>query len=246
MKLAAIPLHIVDRPTEAFRAVVERPKSWLLAAALLIASTLVLLAVAAPYNIALTNQLADEQIARITANMDADQAAQVREQAAQQGGVTMTTYLLSGSLGAILVMGIGWVARGAVAHFSSMAAGGVSTWAPTFAVSVWSMIPFFFRDLLQTVWTLINGQAIAHQGLSFLVAGSDILANSTNMAYLALSKFDLFALWHVVVFGLALAVATRLSRTKGIVLAAVIWVVFTGLSLLPTLLSTALTRGLTG
>jgi hypothetical protein len=49
MKLAAIPLHLIDRPSEAFRAVIERPKSWLLAAALLAVSMLVLLTLTAPY-----------------------------------------------------------------------------------------------------------------------------------------------------------------------------------------------------
>ena len=246
MKLGAILLHIVDNPYNAFRAVLARPKSWLLVAALLVASTVMLLAVSAPYGIEIANRMTDQQIERITANMDADQAAAIREQAAQRGGITTATYLLSGGVSAILMMGLGWVARGAVAHFSSMALGGVSTWATTFAVGVWSMLPFFVRDLIQAAWALINGQSVAHQGLSFLVTSGDLLTDSTNIAYLALAQLDLFVLWHIFLFGIALAVATKVSRTKGFVLAAVIWVVFAALRLLPTVVSMALTQQLMG
>jgi hypothetical protein len=240
MKLAAIPLHLIDRPSEAFRAVIERPKSWLLAAALLAVSMLVLLTLTAPYNIELANELAERQVQKMMADMSAEQADALREQMAARPQVTTATYVLSGGLAALAMMALGWVARGAVGHFSSMAFGGVSTWAPTFAVGVWSMLPFFFRDLIQAAWTLINGQAVAHQGLSFLVASGDALADTTNIAYLALAQIDLFAVWHIVLFGLGLAVATKLGKARGIVLAAVIWVVFNGLRLAPTLLFSGL------
>lgn len=246
MKLAAVPLHLVASPTRAFQEIISRPRSWLLGAALLAVSMFALLALAAPYSIEMANDLAAQQIERMTANMSADQAAAIREQAATGGQVTMVTYLLGGGLAALAMMALGWVARGAVSHFSSMALGGESAWAPTFAVGVWSMIPFFFRDLVQIFWVLINGQSIAHQGLSFLVATGDVLADSTNMLYVALAQIDLFTLWHIALLGIGLAVATKVGRTKGFVLAALIWLVFTGLRLLPTLLATSLTQSLMG
>ena len=214
-----------------------RPRSWLLAAILLVMGLVALTAVSAPQQIALANERSQAMIEQLTANMSAEQAQMVRERAQT---VTPRQFWLS-TLGiGTLVIALGWVLRAAILHFSSMALGGASEWGATFAVSVWSMLPFFVRDIVQAVYVGTAGQLIEHQGLSFLVSSGNWMEDSRNLVYAALSNVDLFALWHIVLLGIGVAVATKVSRSKGFVLAVIVWAVFAGLKLIPVILSRAL------
>jgi hypothetical protein len=236
MNLAVIAIGMIDRPTQAMAEAAKRPRAWFVPAILLVLSMVLLLAVSAPYQIKLANERSAQMIERLTANMSEEQARLVRENARP---VTPTTYWLSG-LGAGLVMAaLGWVLRGAIVHFSSIAAGGTSTWGPTFAVCLWSMFPFFVRDLVQAAYVLVSKQIIEHQGLSFLVASGDVFKDSRNLAYALLGNVDPFALWHIVLLGIGISVATRLSRGKATFMALVIWLVFLVLKLVPVLLGRA-------
>jgi hypothetical protein len=148
-------------------------------------------------------KLADEQqqmmIERMAAQMSEEQMAQVR---ANVKPMTPQTFWLAGLGGALVIAALGWAARGGVAHFTSMAMGGQSTWGPTYAVGVWSMIPYVVRSLLMTVYVLVNKGVMAHSGLSFLVAPKGHMKNARNWQYLALSLVDPFVLWHIILFGI--------------------------------------------
>lgn len=237
MNLFAITLGMIDRPTQAMKAVLEKPRSWLIPAILIALTTVALLAVSQPYAMKLADETQAQMVERITAQMSAEQAQQVR---ANVKPMTAQTYWLSGLAGALLIAGLGWVARGAVAHFSSMAMGGQSVWGPTFAVGVWSMIPYVVRAVVQLVYVAINKGVMQHNGLSFLVASGDMLANTRNWQYLALAQVDPFVLWHIILFGIGLAAATKISRGKATFLAFVIWLVFAALQIAPAMLSMAL------
>ncbi len=236
-------IGVVDRPAEALEAVAQRPRLWWLPAVLLVLSMAGLIAVSQPYQLQIANERSAQMIERVTANLSEEQARAVRERSI---AMTPTQYWL-GAMGAGLAFAaVGWVVRGAVMHFSSMAAGGTSTFGPTFAVGVWSMLPFFVRDLLQIAYVLVRKQVVEHAGLAFLVASGDWMKDSRNLLYGLLSNVDLFALWHVILLAIALAVATRLTRGKAFVMAVVIWVAFLGLKLIPVAISIALTGRLMG
>jgi len=226
----------IDRPREAMEYVASRPRAWLLAAALLLASLVALTAIGAPQQIALANERSQAMMEQVTANLSPDQLA-----ALQGRDLTLTPsrFWLSALGVGLLVMALGWVMRGAIVHFSSMALGGVSDWGPTFAVGVWSMLPFFVRDIVQIVFISTSKQLIEHQGLSFLVASGNWMQDSGNLAYAALSNVDLFALWHIVLLGIGIAAATKVSRGKGLALAVVVWAIFLGLKLIPVAISRA-------
>ncbi len=237
MNLVTIPLGMIDRPTAALRAAGERPRSWWLPALLLVLSMVVLTLATAPYAVSLANERTQQTIEQVTARMPPEQAAQVRQNSRP---VTFQSYVLMGVGAAVLLGALSWIARGAFAHFGSMATGGQSAWGPTFAVVAWSMLPFFVRDLLQAVFVFTQKRLIEHPGLSFLVASGNWLQDGRNLSYAALGKVDLFALWHIVLLGIGISVVTRLSRRGSIVLSVVIWLVMLGLSLIPVLLGRAL------
>jgi hypothetical protein len=236
MNLPSIPIGMMDRPVEAMSAAAQRPRSWWLPALLLLLSTSLLLWVSAPYAVPQANDRADQVLQSMAGRLSPEQLDQARQ---SRRPMTTTSYLLMG-LGRAAVLGaLGWVARGALAHFGSMAMGGSSTWGPTFATVAWSMLPFFVRDLLQTAYLLLRKQLIEHAGLSFLVASGDWLRDSRNMLYAALGRADLFVIWHLVLLALGLSIATKVSRGKAAVLAIIIWALVLAVSLIPVLLGRA-------
>jgi len=243
MSVAGALLKTIDRPREAMAEVAQRPRSWWLPAILLVISMSVVAWFSAPYHIELASERSVQIIERLTANMPEEQARLVRESARE---MSLTTYMASAVGAGLAVAGLGWVARGAVVHFSSMAAGGSSTWGPTFAACVWSMLPFFVRDLVQTAYVLMYGRVVEHQGLAFLVASGDLLQDSGNTLYSVMANLDPFALWHIVLLATAIGVATKISRAKAFVLAVVVWGVFLGLKLLPVVAGAAVTRSFLG
>ena len=239
MNLIQTLVGTIDRPAQAMQRVAAKPRFWLLVAGLVIVSLVVLTAVSAPQAIELANERSQQVFDRLRANMTEEQARVVEQRGSMN--LTPTRFWLSALGLGVVTMGLGWVLRGVVVHFSSMALGGVSTWASTFAVGVWSMFPFFVRDIVQAVYIATTKQLIEHQGLAFLVSGGDWLQDSRNLIYTLLSNVDLFALWHLVLLGIGISVATKISRTKGIVLAVIVWALFLGLKLVPVALSTAVT-----
>ncbi|MBM3188618.1 MAG: hypothetical protein FJZ90_07850 [Chloroflexi bacterium] len=237
MNAVQVLFRIVDRPAEALRGAVERPRTWWLPAILLALGLLVVSWFSAPYGIVQANERTQEMIDRITAQMPAETATAVRQTAAE---MTVPRYLLTAVGLGVVTAALGWVLRGALAHFLSMMGGGTSTWGPTFAACVWSMLPFFVRDMLITGYVLVFSGIPEHAGLSFLVQSGDWLADSRNLCYVILSNTDPFALWHIVLLAVALHVATRLGKGGSFFLALGIWALFLGLKLIPVVVGSAL------
>jgi len=236
MNLVTITTGMIDRPGQAMAEAATRPRAWFLPAVLLVLSMVVLLGVLAPYQIKLANERSAQVIEQLAANMSEEQARMIRENARP---ITPTTYWLSGLGVGLAVAALGWVLRGTVVHFSSMAAGGTSVWGPTFAVCLWSMLPFFVRDLVQATYTLVSKQLIEHQGLSFLVASGDVLKDGRSLSYALLGNVDPFALWHIILLGLGISAATKLSKGKATFMALIVWLVFLAVKLVPVLLGRA-------
>jgi hypothetical protein len=234
MTLPGMLVAWIDRPAQAMREATARPRAWWLPALLLAASLALLVVVSAPYQVDVANERTLQMMDRLTARMSEEQARIVRESASQ---MTLPRYMLTTLIPGVLLMAIGWLLRGVVVHFSSMALGGTSTWGPTFAVVVWSMLPFAVRNLLQTAYIWFSKQAIEHEGLSFLVASGDWLKDSGNVLYAVLGRVDPFVLWHIPLLAVAITAATRVRGGKAFVMALVVWGVFTVASLIPVVLT---------
>jgi hypothetical protein len=140
---------------------------------------------------------------------------------------------------------LGWLLRAAALHVSSMALGGRQSFGTVYRASAWASFPLLLRSAVQLLYLLVGGGMIESAGLSGLLMaapGTDgaILAVPSIPAIL-LSRVDLYALWYVILLGVAVAAAGKLSRGK----AAVVVAVYVVLSLL-TALGQLVTQGLMG
>lgn len=234
MSLFSTLIAMVDRPAAAFGEVVRRPRSWWLPAVILVLSFALLSWISAPYQIALANERTAEMIERLAANLSEEQARLARESSA---AMTMSRYLLTVMGAGLVTAALGWVLRGGFLHLSGLALGVKSAWPVTFAVGVWSMLPYTVRDLLQTVLVLTRQEIIAHPGLSFLVASGNWLTDSRSLLYNLLGQVDPFVLWHLVLLTIGLRVAGRLSLKQSGILSVVAWALFAALKLIPVALS---------
>lgn len=243
MHLGIIAIALIDRPGQAMREAASRPRGWWLPALLLVVSLTTYVVVSADAQVALANERSAQMMERITASLSEEQAQMVRESARP---VERSTYLLSALGGGVVAMALGWVARGALVHFGSMVLGGMSTWGAAYACSLWSMVPFFVRDLLLTALFVTRGRLAEQMGLSFMVSSGDWLRDSRSIPYALLSNVDPFTVWHLFLLALAIVAATRLGRGRAVFLAVVVWAVLTAVKLVPVAIGAAVTGGMAG
>ncbi len=230
--------RILDRPVEALTLAREHARSWWLPALLVVATGLALAWCVAPYEAARQA----EQTEALLSRLPAEQRDLALEQ--QMPATTGPVMILIGvGLGA-LVAALGWAVRAGVLHLGAVALGGESQWPGTYAAVVWSMTPLAVRNLVQMGSVIMRGQAIAHQGLAFLVATADPWADAARFTYQFLGNIDPFALWHLALFIIAAKVAVRISWAKAAITALVIWVAITTLRILPALISARLMASL--
>jgi len=243
MNSGSVLLRIIDRPRKAMEGVVTTPRSWWLPALLLVASALALNVISAPLQAELTVAQSEQMLARFADQMPAEQLELARERLLARDPVR--TALLSSAV-AIVIGAVGWLVRGGLGHFGSMAVGGSSTWLPTFAVTVWSLFPFVVRDIVQSVYIALQGELIEHQGLASFVATGNALSSAGDPLYLALSQVDPFVAWHWILLALGLGAATELGTVKAFFLGLFIWALIAGAKVGVAVLSAGLAGGLMG
>ena len=137
-----------------------------------------------------------------------------------------------GILGLVLT----WLFRGAVLFFISYLFGTDNRYVQMVTLVLWCWLPFALRDLVQTLYVVVNGQLPLNKGLSFLVASGDQAQNAGNLLYGFLSQVDPFLVWHLVLVGVGLAVSTRSTRLKITVGTVAYWAVTALVGLAPSLL----------
>ena len=131
-----------------------------------------------------------------------------------------------------------------------------------FAMVAWTWLPYSVRNLIQAGYSALTRQAIYNQGLSGLVIdrapaapdvspvsavsavrglmaapGGAVMAASRGDQVLAalLARVDIYLIWNLVLITLGVAAFARLKTKKAALGTLVIWVVFTLISLLPTI-----------
>ena len=140
---------------------------------------------------------------------------------------------------------VGWLAWAGALYLAGMAFGGRSTFGQMFRMVVWTWLPYAVRGLLQTLYILISGQAIANPGLSGLVMETRpvkemvLTPPSPGQTVLAafLSRLDLFLVWNLVLLVIGVTVVTRLPRRKAMLVTLGVWLLLTLVGLVPALVS---------
>ena len=140
---------------------------------------------------------------------------------------------------------LGWLLRAALLHLTSMALGGRQSFGAVYRASAWASFPLLLRSAVQLLYALVGGGMIAGAGLSGLVAAAPatdgVAQTAPSILAILLSRVDFYTIWYVILLGVAVAAAGKLSRGK----AAVVVAVYVVLSLL-TALAQLVTQGLTG
>ncbi len=148
--------------------------------------------------------------------------------------LTLWVPMLSAAAGILF----GWLLRAAVLHVSSMALGGRQSFGAVYRASAWASFPLLLGSAVQLIYFLVGGGMIAGAGLSGLLAAP---AAVPSIPAILLGRVDLYAIWYVILLGVAVTAAGKLSRGK----AAVVVAVYVVLSLL-TALTQLVTQGLMG
>ena len=140
---------------------------------------------------------------------------------------------------------LGWLLRAALLHLSSMALGGRQSFGSVYRASAWASFPLLLRSAVQLLYALVGGGMIADEGLSGLLAAAPaadgVVQAGLSIPAILLSRVDLYTIWYVILLGVAVAAAGKLSRGKAVAVV----VVYVVLALL-TALARLVTQGITG
>jgi hypothetical protein len=97
----------------------------------------------------------------------------------------------------------------------SLILGGKANFKSVFAVTVWSTLPFVFRDLVHSIASLVAGSP-SQAGLNAML----ILAETVSMPLLntLAGHIDIYLIWSLLLMGIGVAVTTRLSKGKCLII----------------------------
>lgn len=220
-------IGIIDRPVSTFEAVTKRRKwtTWALPLAMvLIALTLVTVA-QAPYTAEFAREQAEAQLATLP-EAQAEQARSITDV------TTSIPFMIAmGLLFGYVAIVVGVLIETAFYYFGSIIMGGNDTnFGSVFSMNSWSRLPMAIGYLVQLGIILVTRSMITAPGLSYFVAGDDLMENAKNPVYVLLANVDLFWLWHLILAILGVAVVARMSRGKSTVLVILYAVLALGIS----------------
>ena len=151
--------------------------------------------------------------------------AQVQQALAQAQGFIGPFAILGGILQAVVVVFL----TAAVVHLIMKLLGGKGTFRHARAITAYSM-------LISAVGTLIKLPLMRARETMYVETGAAIffpdLEPSDRLYRFLFAGFDIFTIWWVVVFGIGLAAAYRVSKGKAYTAAIIIWLLTAALSTL--------------
>jgi hypothetical protein len=175
-----------------------------------------------PYTVEVAREQAESQLASLP--------AQQAEAARETLEFTLSTpFMLATGLGVgIIVLVGGVVIQAALFYFGALMAGGADvSYGSMFNLSAWARIPMAIGYLVQT-GIIVATQSMLNPGFSYLMASGNIMEDVKNPVYALLANLDLFWLWHLWLAVLGLALVSRMSRGKSLVLVMIYAVVVLG------------------
>jgi hypothetical protein len=129
----------------------------------------------------------------------------MQAQQLNQGTVVMYVFPL---VSAWTRLWLGWVVLGGLLHLGSTLLGGRGSMQSALSITAWALLPFALRDILRTLYMLIERHAINSPGL----AGFGTSAFMVEV----LSRTDIFLIWSIVLLIIGFAVVDGLTRGKAV------------------------------
>jgi hypothetical protein len=234
---------IIVRPRATLAYVGERGKrTWWLPALVVVLLTVLPVLVSGPIRTGQTRQemrVAQEEMAE---RMGEELSEEQLEQAMSMAASPLLTVVFP-AVGSAVGRVVGWLVWAGMLYLAGMVFGGRSAFGQMLSVVVWAWLPYALRGLLQTVYVLLSGQLIVNPGLSGLVRSGPPVSEAVlappsagqTLLTTFLSRVDLFLVWNLILLVIGVEVTTHLSRRKATLVTLGVWVVLTGLSLLPAL-----------
>lgn len=225
---------IIDRPQSTLAAIYASPRwKWVVPVLLLVVSLVALNLVSAPY----TAELSREQIRRQMASMPEEQAELVASQLDQFS--TPLFVGMTASISSVIGLAIALLIAGAVLYFGGLIIGAELDFSPMVTVAAWTWLPFFVRNVVESVWIYVRGGLIVNPGLSWLVSVGDAVKDAGNISYFALSFVQIYVLWHLVLIWAGLRGAGRVSRPKATILVVIYAAIGLAVRWIPALIARA-------
>ncbi len=229
-------LFVLVKPKQAFSQAGEGGIGLWLAAAGLVAVVLVLKPVfTAPVMRAESQKAIRAELKRLEAEeakgkvppMPADQKEQMKN--AMKAGSSSGFLMISGvfqalglfagtALSALAILGLVKLFKGSLNYASALAVIGLA------------FMPYFVGEIVKTSATLLTGNLATSQGLASLMrpagpsgAWPAMDGPGEILAFLTLSRIDIFVIWSLVLLAVGVAATAGLGRAKGAALSGIYW-----------------------
>ncbi len=171
-----------------------------------------------------------------SAEFDAEQAASI---ASNPIFITVIP-----AVGGLLGVAIGWLLWSGAIHLLGTLTGGRNSFGQMFQAVVLASIPYGIRNLLQAIVITTSGKLIENPGLSGMVSDpisvEDAIFSPPPPGQVALisflSKIDIYLFWNLALLVVGIMIVAQLARRKSLGITLLVWVIFTLISLAPTLL----------
>ncbi len=227
-----ILVDVIVRPTDAF-AILARMQGvrWLFPAVLLIVANLFALFVGTPY----LAEEAQRQFQLQLATLPPEQAEVVQQQAGRL--VSPVALMISGSLSAVVILGLMWLLMSGILYFLVLVAGGEATFSVAWSLAPWITLPAVFRALLEAAWIYVHQELLQYPGLTFLINSGNLIADKRNPLFPVLAQIDPFAIWYAVLVYAALRGGFNLQRHTAVILTVVYLAIMLGISTVPVVVT---------
>ena len=219
-------ISVITEPSAAMRGAIQKPAQWWVPLVLTIIGVLIFTAIAGDVVRDFSLQKMQEQFTQMVTDgrLTQEQADTIYQKQSQGALMTIGMYL-----GPIINSFIFYFVLTLLALLvGNVILGGNMKFGHYWAIIWWSSVIGFISMVISGILMKITGDIYGAQlGLGILTK-----SDPTSVAHRILSAFDIFRIWQGIVAGIGVAIAAKVSNSKGI-----IWmlVVFLGLTIVLSL-----------
>jgi len=210
--------NIFMSPSETFESIGQKPLWWV--------PFIIVVVVAIALQLWLMNITMQDQIAQMQARgMSPEQMDGIQER--MQGPMRYMGLVMAPV--AILVI---WLATaGLLLLGSNVISGGIAKYSQVFGVVAWSSLITAIGGILKSVLVHIQGTSYGVSTSLAALMPVPPMGEKPDILYQFLSKMDPFMAWQVVLWGMGLAVVSKIESKNGYIIAFSLWLIWIVISI---------------